>query len=1019
MSVLIVHVTDIHLTVSSQAFLPRAERIVEAALSPVMTYNDVHIVVSGDLANTGQPAEFEVVKDFLGRMAAEVHRRTGLDAKILVCAGNHDCDFTGDQSLRNLTIDSIRKDSSKLTPQIAQTLATPLTAFRALQVELTPDVVQEDPWLSVWSTSSPTELQYVLLNSSVLSVKSEDPGKLYVPVPKDQSYQSDRRTIYVMHHPFNWLQPDNARELAQHASAAADLFMLGHEHELHAQTTRELYEDHAVTYLKGHVLRETRTDANSAFQTVLLDSEKGFLSRSYRWSESKYEPWAEKSLQDFTPWPSPNGSRKLGLTPEAYKDLSSTGANYTHRRKETITLPDIFVWPNLRPEKTSGVTTDMLAAEEVSAESIIDDYSLLPSIVVIRGGEHSGKSALARMAALSLARKGIFPILLTASGVSSWREKSLNERIDGVVDQMYGRSKRDEYKQLSPEKKVLIIDDFDLSQVTKGYFDGLRALQQTFGKIFLMLDFYPGLEVPLAEFLHDECFIKAAVLDLLNSNYAHRLDLIERWMAVGAEDQREEERKLISARLAKVVDETLGRNLIPSVPVFVLIILQRVETTQDLDTVVKSGSQGFLYESMIRQALTTRVRVFGVVTSLAYLTALAAHLKNIGQESLSQTEFEAFHVFHCEKYAIDASLRPTQAQLVAADILEERNEVVKFKYPFHNYYFTARALQQIDSWLLLEPEVDSLISAIHTERNANILLFLAHLERNPRIADKILAKADAMFQSYEKADFFQSLGILDEYGSKEIRQIILEGPRQFQLVEHSKDLLAAEASQRELTEVAAQRLRNRLDDALAMNAGFKTLQVLGQILRNHAGEIEREEKRRIAQSCADLGLRIMGFLFATTQDSAAEMIAFRAAQLRAEGKKKTEFDIASEMDSYLPQFVTSIAVGTLIKIANAIGAEDLAPTLNDVLGRGHTSKLLKLTTQLEHFADFPEKELLQFDENVLSHEGYLPNAVMRRFIVRRFYLFPAREELKRAVLARFKIAARPFQFLEQRPVGKE
>ncbi|AKU51819.1 hypothetical protein AKJ12_20000 [Xanthomonas arboricola pv. juglandis] len=97
------------------------------------------------------------------------------------------------------------------------------------------------------------------------------------------------------------------------------------------------------------------------------------------------------------------------------------------------------------------------------------------------------------------------------------------------------------------------------------------------------------------------------------------------------------------------------------------------------------------------------------------------------------------------------------------------------------------------------------------------------------------------------------------------------------MAESHQDLLYAEASQQELTAIAEERLKDKINDALSMNAAFKTLQVLGQILRNHAGEIERSEKLRIATTCSQLGLKVLDFMLSTIADHGPELLEFRAA----------------------------------------------------------------------------------------------------------------------------------------------
>lgn|GEM_PF-2531946 len=1015
MKALLIHLSDIHFHSGSQHLLGRAEKIVEAAFSAIETHDEVHIVATGDLINRGDVKQFPKAEEFIKAVANYVEQRRGIKPTVVVSPGNHDCDFSGDQSIRNLLLKAA--STSDATDEVVSQIGSVLRSYHETESKLTANLVRLNSWHSILSTDL---VRYVILNSAVTSSASEKQGQLFMPLPglDDLPQTEGQRTVYLMHHPYNWLQQDNARQLAQHAASHADLFLMGHEHMAWAFGTKELYDGAAITYFKAHVLNDTGDTENSAFQTITLDTEQGFFARSFRWSGGRFELWEEKTSKEFHGWPSQDGSRKLCFLDEYYRDLNSVGANFTHRRKSQLTLPDIFVWPSLRRAvTTNGMQNGGGEQSEIGSEALLSSHEDFSDFIVIRGGEQSGKTALSKMLAAGFSRKGIHPLLLTANNVSSWREKSLNERLDLAISVTYGRGSRDDYRQLASSRKVLVIDDFDLSQVTKGYFEGLRALRAHFGRVILFLDSYPGLEVALNEFLRDEAFVDAEIFDILDAGPGSRLNLIEKWIGIGNPDPDRDEQKVMAARLSKVVDETLGRNLIPTYPVFILIVLQRAELAQDLDTVVKSGSQGFLYESLIIQALSTKVKAASLVTCLSYLSQYAHELMVLGSDSMPQAQFEAFHVGHCSRYALDIPIARLQEQLVDAGILEDSGSAVSFKYPFHGYYFTARALSQIESWMILEPEVDRLVSSIHTERNANILLFLAHIKRNVLIAEKLISKAQDMFAGHSQADLFGSHELLDKFDSTTVRAILREGSREDQLAENQKDLLAAETSQRELTAVAEARLKERLNDALSMNAAFKTLQVLGQILRNHAGEIERTEKMRIASTCSELGLKVLDFMLSTVAAHGHELLEFRAAQLRAERPKMDSNEFSEEMEKYLPSFASTLCMGTMIKIANAIGAEDLSPILEESLRGTPTNRFLRLVTQLEHFSDFPRKSLMDFHEDELVKSGFLPNNVLRRFIVRRLYLFPAREELKRDVLEKFKIKALPFKFLGQHKIG--
>lgn len=1018
MATLIIHLSDLHIGCGTD-FSQRAELIAEAAFSTVLDIDEVHVVFSGDITNAGKESEFALATDFLERLSNRIYSLRTLRPEVIVVPGNHDCDFSGDQSVREALLSTVRPQPKGNADAVCERIASVLANFNTFQRAQTSNLETLSLWASVKETP---KIRYVLLNSSVFSQIKEEPGKLYVRPPQ-LTYDETKRTVFVMHHPLGWLVPENAFAVAQRSTVAGDLFLLGHEHQISAHRVIDMYDQSTMSYLKGHVLGDPKQSFNSAFQTIQLDTPTGFLQRTYRWVDldKAYRLWPEKSQSTYQLWPS-RSHGNLVLSVEGVDLLNSPGASFTHRRKDRVTLQDIFVWPNLKHSKSENETGQILGDTSfVSASTLVDDFGSLPSTVVIKGAEQHGKSALAQMLCLQLQRKDVCPLMIDASKISSWKENSLQERIDSAVKQLYGEHAPESFWKLAPSDRVLILDNFDLTQLSKGYASGVRILKKLFGKVVLMLDSYPGMDVVLSEFLLDENLADSKIYEILPTTFHHRLELIERWLSIGRPvGATEEIIKTMAAKMAKVVDETIGRNLIPAVPLFVLIILQRAEIDQDLNTVVQSGSHGFLYESMIQQALTNRVPC-NLVTSLTYLTSLAAtmNLHSQGaQAGLSQSQYEKFHVNHCERFDLELSVGPMQTQLEAADLLSQSQGVVRFKYPFHEYYFLARHLSQIDDWPTLEAQIDALVAAVHSERSANVLLFLAHLKRNPKIADKILAHATLLFSEYEEVNLFSKTLGLPAPSALDIRQILVEGSRAHGLALHQQDEADDEESQKALSDAAEERLKDRVSEVVSMNGAFKTLQVLGQVLRNHAGEIERNEKQSLVNTCVAMGLRILTFLYQVIDESQDDLIQMRSMQLRAERENISEVELAEALEDYTPSLVASLTVGTLIKIANAVGSEELSLTLRDVLSTSDTRRMVRLVTQLEHFSDFPMEDLKVFEAELLRDRPPLPYSVLRRFLIRRFYLFPVIEELKQAVLVRFDIKAKHFQMLEQKKLRK-
>lgn len=1016
MSVLVIHLSDMHLTTT--ASLPRAKEIAHAAVSQLANVNAIYVAISGDITNRGAKSEFQVAEEFCLELSRYLENQSGIRPSFVFCAGNHDCDFSGEQEIREVVLNSVQQKTSALTPALAQALSVPLKNYFEFQDRLSPSTTKINSWISRLDCLD-HGIVFLSINSSVGSRIKESPGTLIVPEFRIEGLEKFRRVIYLMHHPYNWLTPENARELAQYAAASGDLFLMGHEHVEWAQTVTELYQARSITYLKAQVLKESGEDFNSGFQTIQISLSEGFLPRTYLWNGSCYALKNSPSENDYISWPSQAAAHSLALSESGYHWLSAVGANFTHRLKASLSLADVFVWPELRSSDRDARAETMTDSYRVDAEELVNHIHELPRIVIIKGAEVSGKSSLARMMALTFAKKNLYPIVLEASKISSWRERSLNERLNDGVEFFFGRSAIDKYRQTDKEQKVLLLDDFDFATVNSGYFDGLLALRGHFGRIFIFVDANPGVEIALSELLGDERFGEIGAYELLSTSFSRRLELIEKWLLIGdSRNQTLEKVKLTAAKWAKVVDETLGRNLIPSVPFFVLVILQRAETQGDLDTLARSGSHGFLYESLIYQSLTKHVSEWAVRTSLTYLASFAGLLFQQELEFLSASEFDRFHVGHCEQHDLGTSVARIQNQLSEAGIID-LTDGVRFKYPYHYYYFVAKYLTSIPS-NQLEGVVDEMIRTLHTERSANILLFLAHLGNNPKIAQKVFDRAKSCFPSFADADLFNQNKVMQHFGINEVREILKVGTLRQQLDFHAainSEIDSVIESQMRLERIShEERLKSRVSDVLSLNTVFKALQVLGQLLRNHAGDMRKEERRRLAEQCVSLGLRALSFIMETAVEQRDVFVEFYSLQIKSQKKYASDPEIAKAVNECLSNLIANMTVGVLIKIANAIGSEELELTLDNVLSESKTHKLIGLITRLEHFSEIPHKGIMEYKNKSIRESDVLPFAVLRRFLVRRFYLFPCRDELRRGLCSEMKIKIEAFAALPQKRI---
>jgi len=121
MKLLIVHLSDIHIAHENDNVLRRANVIARAASSMAVEVDLCVIALTGDTSAHGISTEFDVARRFLKRVKNELgrilkQRSSARNVRVYLVAapGNHDCDLSGSELLRNSVVASAAKDPSLL-----------------------------------------------------------------------------------------------------------------------------------------------------------------------------------------------------------------------------------------------------------------------------------------------------------------------------------------------------------------------------------------------------------------------------------------------------------------------------------------------------------------------------------------------------------------------------------------------------------------------------------------------------------------------------------------------------------------------------------------------------------------------------------------------------------------------------------------------------------------------------------------------------------------------------------------
>lgn len=219
--------------------------------------------------------------------------------------------------------------------------------------------------------------------------------------------------------------------------------------------------------------------------------------------------------------------------------------------------------------------------------------------MILVGEETSGKTTLLNKLFLEFYSNGKLPILINGHKANKIKKLKVDQLSLYLADQ---------YKNLTipsylgdTRERILLIDNFDKikgSKTDKSTI--LSELFKHFEKIVLTVsESYDitGLQVTNSEFLNG--FQKA---DILRFGHRLRYELINKWNEL-KDPCKEERQELICSndKATKTINRLLGKNFIPSTPLFLLTMLQSMDTGETAN--VNTSSHGYYYQYLITTSM--------------------------------------------------------------------------------------------------------------------------------------------------------------------------------------------------------------------------------------------------------------------------------------------------------------------------------------------------------------------------------------------------------------------------------
>lgn len=528
-----------------------------------------------------------------------------------------------------------------------------------------------------------------------------------------------------------------------------------------------------------------------------------------------------------------------------------------HPHKDPLVLEDFFVFPDLllsiagvrSPGSSDGVI--------ISSRDLIQVDNLSP-VISITGPGDSGKTTLLKSLIKRYAALGLYPLYMDGNRVGKTGGYGPWEVIRSTYEEQFTEESLHLILTSEKDKKVCLLDNIDGVGLDR---DRIRALLDEFG--FLILTSSTPF---LGDVIYSELGGDKAPLnfELMEFSLDLRRELSQKWYSLGLGPESEKDTGGTDTRVESaliIMDEVIGRDLVPSYPLILLTILNIGEPGKE--EAPSESSYAHYLEHLITKPIIESTGSEELEAFMLYLSKLA-YLIFIERKS-SVTTLELSGLFEGQSDDLRLPGRPEDIRntLLEAGTLGVTELGFSFKYNYIYHYFAAMHLARNLGLESVREDVRRLCRDLGNWEYANIMLFLTHLSDDPLIPEEITSALDSSVMDTPPDSLDERIRELDEL----IESITSTGEKDKKL----RELRAEYASTRERIWVPSSKrrtayeykppsdpelMRRRLENT---HKELSLLNIAGELLKKRlCGRPPDPATRGFAQSLYRFWLRSLG-----------------------------------------------------------------------------------------------------------------------------------------------------------------
>ena len=670
--------------------------------------------------------------------------------------------------------------------------------------------------------------------------------------------------------------------------------------------------------------------------------------------------------------------------------IDDTEIVLTHRKVDKVKLSDVYVVPDLEMDNTKKKDI----RDFRSADVVFSDNEKL----IICGEEQQGKTSLLKFYFKSLLKNGIHPVVIYGEKIKDADpevviEKALKEQYTGL-----------DYKSFTAsETAAVFIDNVDEIPLNKKFRDKfLDQLNDKFSRLIYTAQSsfsFVSSEIPA---LDD--FVKSDILGLGNKK---REELIQRWISLGVEQTiTDEELYRYCDELKEKLNSVVKKNIVPSKPIYVLMLLQMFEAHSNLN--LELSSHGHCYQQLIYQTFkNAKINDRDFEKYLNVLTELAWWIfKN--ETNPNEHQLDVFFEKYKESYLLDNTDKVLK-KLIDNCILTKKDFRTGFKYPYIYYFFVGKKIaESYADDAECKTLVEKLLKGLHREDFANIIIFITHHTKDSWVLTEINSVLKDLFEDQSAASLGkEQLSYMDDF-MKQIPELVIEQRE----IQQERDRYNEELDLAEREEANHEKSES-LDVLANINKTFKGMEIAGQIIKNRHASLKIKTLAELANNGIMSGLRFLSYFIAITDVAKNEIIKVISAHL-SENPNLTDKEVEKFAENAYLHMTYGVINGMIRKIATSVGSKEAMQIYDSIASKNSTPALQLLKQAIElHFNKRIDIKSISKCVDDLSG-NFVCSRILRELVVQHIYMFPVEYQEKQQLSRLLGLSVKGQQLIEQK-----